>query len=107
MARKAETLTIYQPKVLLLAIQAPYNRTKNIESYFEEFINLATSNGLEYDQVMEIKLRDIDASTFLTRGKAEEVMKVCQEHNIDHVVVSEQLTPQQERNLTELLNARV
>src|SRR5579859_3133436 len=107
MAKKAESIHEHRPHILLLGIEAPYNRIKNIESYFEEFVNLAKSNRVVYDEVMFIKLREIEPATFLTKGKLEEVMKLCKEKNIDEVIISEPLTPMQERNLNDLLHCTV
>jgi GTP-binding protein HflX len=107
MTRQATPTSEDRPRILLLGIEAPYNKTKNIESYFEEFLNLAKSNNLVYDEVMFMKLREIDNATFITKGKLEEVMKVCKEKNINEVVISEPLTPMQERNLNDMLNCVV
>lgn len=107
MTRKAEDLSIYRPKILLLGIQAPYNKTTNIESYFEEFINLVRSNDIEYDVTHFIKLREIDSAYFISKGKLEELYDLCKEHDIDEVIVSEPLSPQQERNLSEFLHCNV
>ncbi len=43
------TTTATHPRTLLVGIHAPYNLTKDIQSYYDEFINLVISNGLEYD----------------------------------------------------------
>lgn len=108
MAKKtAQSLDVYRPKILVVGVNAPYNNDTNIDSYFSEFLNLVTSNGLVYDEVLFIKLRDIESSTFFTKGKLEEIKKVCEEKNIDEVIVSEPLTPLQERNLNEVLDATV
>ncbi len=93
--------------VLLVGIHAPYNDTKDIQGYFDEFINLARSNGLETTHTFFMRLREIDPAHFITKGKLEEIKKVCDEHHIDHVVFSEPLSPQQERNLSDYLDAMV
>jgi len=93
--------------ILLLGVHAPYNRTPNIEGYFQEFVNLAKSNGLPTDITMFMRIRDIDSAYFITKGKLEEVKKMCDEHNIDHVVISEPLSVQQERNLSDYLHCKV
>ncbi len=105
--KKLETSTEIHPKTLLVAIQAPYNPLTNIDSYYEEFVNLVKSNQLEFDQVIYMKLRSIDTAYFLTSGKLEELIKVVKDNNIEEVIFSEPLTAQQERNLNEMLRARV
>lgn len=93
--------------VLLLGIDAPYNKSRNAEGYFEEFVNLAKANGLNTDLTLFIRIRDIDSTYFITKGKLEEVKKVCDEHQVDHVIISEPLSVQQERNLSDYFHCKV
>lgn len=95
------------PKTLLVGIITPYNTTKTADSYYQEFIALVESNGIEYDQVYFTKLREIDPVYFLSKGKLEDLIKLCQENNIEEVIFSESLSPQQERNLSRTLNCKV
>lgn len=96
-----------QPKTLLLGIHTPYHRVTNIEGYFQEFVNLAAANGIIPTQSLFIRLREISPATFITSGKLEEVIKLCQDHAIERVIISEQLTGLQARNLEDILAAEV
>ncbi len=96
-----------QPKTLLLGVYAPYNTTSNMESYFEEFVNLATTNGIVADESLFIRLREIEPGTFITSGKLETIIDVCQDNKIERVIVSEQLSGLQERNLADVLNVEI
>ncbi|MCL4229603.1 GTPase HflX [Candidatus Dependentiae bacterium] len=107
MAKKEFYVTSEQSRLLAVGIHAPYNKTSHIESYYEEFLNLLKTNGLTPNATHFMKLRDIDKSYFVTQGKLHELQKVCEEHNIEEIVFSEPLTPQQERNLEDLLHCRV
>lgn len=107
MTKKAESLTIYLPKVLLLGVQAPYNKTNNIESYFQEFRNLVKTNGVAYQAELYIKLRSVDHAHFFTKGKLEEVRAFCENNNIEEVIISEPLSGMQERNLEDILDVRL
>jgi GTP-binding protein HflX len=98
---------IVETRTLLVGIDAPYNVSQNTESYFQEFRNLVRSNGIVPTVEVFMKLRSIDPGHFLTKGKLEELQKLCEENDIEEVVFSEPLTVQQERNLTEVLHARV
>jgi GTP-binding protein HflX len=104
MTQQSQSTEFHRPKILLLGIGAPYNKTKNIESYFAEFLNLVRSNGVVYDEIIFMKIREIDSATFLTKGKLEEVRKICDEKKIEHVIISEPITPMQERNLGDALD---
>lgn len=99
--------TNYTPKTLLVGVHAPYNRTPLIDSYYEEFLNLVKTDGIPYEKAIYVKLRDIDSAYFFTKGKLSEIKELCDELEIEQVVISEQLTPQQARNLEDILDAEV
>jgi len=96
-----------QPKTLILGIYAYGNPIKSQEHYFEEFKSLVKTAGIEYDEEMFIKLRSIDKSMFLTKGKLQEVEKLCKEKDIKQIACSEPLSPLQERNLEDFLDCPV
>ena len=102
-----EMPTLVHPKTLLVGIHSPYNMTKNIQSYYDEFVNLVKSNGIAYDETYFTRLRAIDPGYFLTKGKVEELVDLVEKHNIEEVIISEPLNPQQERNLSEILHCKV
>jgi GTP-binding protein HflX len=105
--KKPVSTTAQKPKILLVCIHAPYNRELSPEDYEEEFLNLVKTLGLDYEESLIIKLRHIDKSNFLTKGKLLDLNKFCQEHEIEEVVFSEILTPLQERNLEDFLGVEV
>jgi len=106
MKKQATTTTIY-PKTLLLGVQTPTNHAINKESYFEEFHNLAKTNGVKNTLEFNIKLREIDPGFFLTKGKRDEVKKFCDEHEIEQIIISEALSARQVGNLVELLDCNI
>lgn len=99
--------TVSYPKTLLLGIYAPYNRTTDVDSYFEEFFNLAKTNKVDHKVELCIKVRDIDPAYFLTKGKREELLKLCDENKVEQVIVSEPLTAIQSRNLARYLHCDI
>lgn len=107
MPRQHQFQTSHYPKTLLLGIHAPYNQIKNVDSYFEEFVNLAKTNKVQNFQTLFIKLRDVDTAYFLTKGKLDEVKDFIKQHDIEQVIVSEMITPQQERNLGDFFDCEV
>jgi len=104
MARKQAISTeAGRPIVLLLSINAPTQRELSKQDYHDEFLSLVQTLGITYDHTMEIKLRSIDKSRFLTKGKLHDLFDFCTQHKIDEVVCSELLSPLQERNLEDFL----
>ena len=92
---------------LLVVVNAPYHRGVDHNSYVDEFKNLIKTYGTNYEQIFSIKLREIDPSYFITKGKLEEIKDYCETHKIEQVFISETLTPKQERNLKDFLNINI
>lgn len=92
-------------RVLIVGAQTPANRFIEAEPYFQEFRNLVSSCGIPVTLEYMVKLRAIDSGYFFTKGKLEEIKKLCDEHKIEEVIVSERLDNQQVRNLIAYLGA--
>jgi len=107
MAKRKDYLTHVYPKTLIIGIQAPYNKEINLDSYFQEFLNLVKTNGTPYSEAVYIKLREIDSSYFLTKGKLQEIKEIVDKHEIKEIIISEPLTVQQERNLNDFLHCKI
>ena len=99
--------TSIMPKTLLIGIEAPYNKIKNFESYYEEFENLARSNGITEYEIVTVKLREINPTYFVGSGKLDEIKDYCVENKIKQVIISETLSAQQQRNLSDYLYCSV
>lgn len=95
------------PTTLILGVYTPSNPTSNMDAYFEEFLSLVDTLGLPYDHTLFIKVRSVDSSHFLTKGKLQEIVDFCHDHNIEEVICSEILSPLQERNFSNAINAEV
>jgi GTP-binding protein HflX len=107
MTKPTSIVPIEQPKTLLIGVHSPFNPIKDIESYYQEFKSLAESNGVSAEHFVAIRLRSIDSATFLTLGKLEDVIALVKKEDIQEVIFSDALSPQQERNLSRLLSCRV
>jgi GTP-binding protein HflX len=105
--KKQATVTAVYPKTLLLGVQTPDNYMVNADSYFEEFRNLAYTNGVQDYDELYIKIRTIDPGYFLTKGKRDEIKALCDEHEIEQVIISEVLSSRQAGNLGELLRCDI
>ena len=99
--------TSKRPKILLLGIYTQHNKMTSMQDYFDEFLSLIKTVNLEYDEILFIKLRSIDKTNFLTKGKLLDILTLCQEKEIEEIICSELLTPLQERNLEDLLGCKV
>ena len=73
----------------------------------DELKNLAYTYGLKTVLQLPCPLREINAGTFLGRGKVEEIRDLALEHQADLVVFDDELSPQQQRNLEKVLERPV
>ena len=105
--KKSVSTTSFRSKRLILCIYAPYNNMQNPNYYCDEFRNLVKTAGIEYDEEFFCKLRTIDKTYFLTKGKRQELEAFCEANEIEQVVCSELFTPLQERNLENLLDCPI
>lgn len=96
-----------EPTILLVGCITQKNISIDIPSYFEEFRSLVESNGIQTFLFHEVKLREISPATFLTKGKLEELKKICIDKEIEEVIFSEKLTPHQEMRLEKILGINV
>lgn len=101
------TQDIDRPKTLLVGIFAPGNMMEDPAYYYDEFLSLVKTLDMPYDATYFTKLRSIDNNTYFTKGKLDELKKICDEQEIELVVFSELLKPLQERNLEVALGCPV
>lgn len=99
--------TTAAPKTLLVGVQSPYNRTDNINSYYEEFINLVKTLDTPYEEITYVKLRRVDPACFITRGKLDIIKELCEKHGIEQVIISDSINGQQARNLKDFLECDI
>jgi GTP-binding protein HflX len=101
------TDVIQQPKTLVVGIYAPYHTNVDSQGYFDEFLSLVRTNDIDDSLTFFVKLRTIDAAYFLTKGKLEEIREIVEKEMIEQIIISEQISPQQERNLEDLFNCTI
>ena len=95
-------------KAILVGVELPsHERTFQLEYSLEELERLAETAGAKVIQKFTQQLRHITPSTLIGRGKVEEIQASVQELHPDLVIVDEDLTPAQQRNLEAAFKIRV
>mgnify|MGYP000547109565 CR=1 FL=1 len=107
MAKNQNIETGNDVKVLLVGVQTPDNHSENIQAYYAEFISLAKTLGVVDYDVIFVKLRAISNPHFFSSGKLEEIKTAFDASKATEIIISEQLSGQQERNLQDYLDCRV
>lgn len=105
--KEAVSTTAGGQRVLVVCVFAPYNTSGSPEAYQEEFLSLIDTLGVDYVARYFCKIRTTIKAFFLTKGKLEEFVELCQKEKIEKVIFSERLSPLQERNLEDLVNAEI
>ncbi len=96
-----------RPKTLILGTFLPHKSSWHIDDYFEEFKSLVKTAGIDVDGEFFTKLRSIDRTYFLTKGKLREIVELCESGDYEQVICSAMLTPLQRRNLEDATNCRI
>ena len=94
-------------KTMVLGIFLPGRSSWNMEDYFSEFENLVKTSGAQVDEKLLIKLRNVDRSYYLTKGKLNDLIEFCEEYKIDRIITSVILTPIQQRNIEDVTSCEV
>ncbi|HEX2582624.1 MAG TPA: GTPase HflX [Chlamydiales bacterium] len=99
-------LTPQEKRALLIGTYAQSKKEQS-EEQLRELSSLGDTYGLETAIQLPVPLRAVDASTFIGKGKVEEIALLCQEHSIDLVIFDDEISPQQQRNLEKALKKPV
>jgi GTPase len=97
-----------QERALLVGVELPSNNRKvPLEDGLEELQRLAETAGAKVIQKFRQQLRSVTPATLIGRGKVEEIQGALAELEPDLIVLDEDLTPAQQRNLESAFKIRV
>lgn len=98
---------ISKEKAILVGVKLKQNNDFDFDSSMQELKGLAEAAGAEV-AVMVVQARDkINASTYIGKGKIEELLHLSQELQADLVIFDSELSPVQLRNLEEQLEVKI
>ncbi|WP_283679262.1 GTPase HflX [Lentilactobacillus sp. Marseille-Q4993] len=84
------------------------NKTgRNFDYLMEELNNLVEANNMVAKETLTQKLDRPDPATYFGKGKIEELATLIQDTGIETVVVNDELSPSQIRNIEKQANARI
>lgn len=78
-----------------------------VDDSLAELEQLAWTAGAEVAGTLTQKMDHPDGTTFLGKGKVEELRSLCAETGADLVIFDEELTPSQQRNLENALKIKI
>jgi GTPase len=98
---------VEKEKVILVGAIMGRHTEEVVEEYLDELEFLVdTAGGITLERFTQ-KLDKANPSTFIGKGKLQEVSQYVSEHEIDLVVFDDELSPSQHRNIERELKCRV
>ncbi len=99
--------TLQSPKALLVSTYHGSNQRKNCEEHLEELELLVKTYGMDTIHKEACIIRKFDASTYVGKGKLEELVQIANDKNVDLVIFDDEITPAQQRNLQKAFDREV
>jgi len=96
-----------EPSALLVGVYSGASRKQQCTEHLEELEALADTFGVKTLMKFACPIRKIEASTFLQKGKLEQIFDAVEETKVNLVIIDEEISPAQQRNLEKLLKVAV
>jgi GTP-binding protein HflX len=94
-------------RILLLGVATSSRGRWSKADSFEELAALtATAGGDVVERLIQVRPR-LDPATLVGKGMVENLRSTCRRHHIDLLILDEELTPTQQRNLEDQVQVRV
>ena len=94
-------------KAVLIGLITPNVTSELVAEYLLELEFLANTAGAKTIKQFTQKLPHADNSTFLGKGKTEEIRQYVEENEIDIVIFDDELSPSQLRNVEKIYNCKI
>lgn len=106
---KPETFTTAKktPLAVLVGVMSKFGEEAQAQEYLEELAFLTETYGAETRKIFTQKLEKPDKSTFIGKGKLEEIKKYVKENEIDLIIFDDELSPSQQRNLEKAFEKKI
>ena len=91
-----------QRKALLVGTYKQTSDKELCSEQLSELESLCVTYGLEAIEKMMCPIKAYDASTFVGKGKVQEILALVVEKQIDVVIFDDEISPQQQRNLEKI-----
>lgn len=94
-------------RALLVGVYSNNQQKTLCEDFLRELDRLCQTYGWQVVATFPCMLRKIEAATYLSKGKVEQLMQMVIDLDVDVVVFDDEISPHQQRNLEKLLKKAV
>jgi GTP-binding protein HflX len=102
-----ETRNRKTERVYLVGVELKARHSWELRDSLEELSELATTAGADVAGDAVQKMAAPCAATFIGKGKADELSKICHGADVDTVIFDDELSPAQSRNLEKVFNCKI
>lgn len=101
------TIAEHRKTAVLVGLISKLQQEDHSTEFLEELEFLAETYGVETKRWFTQKLEKPDKSTFIGKGKLEEISNYVKENGIDMVIFDDELSPSQQRNLEKEMKKKI
>ena len=94
-------------RALLVGVYSNNQQKALCEDFLSELERLCETYGWQVVATFPCMLRKVEAATYLSKGKVEQLMQMVVDLDIDVVVFDDEISPHQQRNLEKLIKKAV
>ena len=94
-------------KVVLIGAITAKTTESEVNEYLRELEFLAFTAGGDVKKIFKQKINQINAKTFLGKGKIHQISNFITDNEIDTAIFDDELTPSQQKNLEESLRCKI
>ena len=94
-------------KAVFIGLVKSTDDERKVIEYLDELEFLAETAGAKGDKKFIQKLEKPENSTYLRKGKLEEIATYCEENEIRYAIFDDELTGMQQRNIEKIIKCSV
>jgi len=98
---------IHVETAVLVGLISREQTEEQTQEYLDELEFLAETDGVKTLKRFVQRLPHPDNKTYVGKGKLEEVRAYVEAHNVDLVIIDDEISPSQQRNIEEVVKKRV
>ncbi|MCQ2201264.1 MAG: GTPase HflX [Bacteroidales bacterium] len=106
MTKKEETVEEME-KAVLVAVKTPDVTAQQVNDYLDELAFLAETAGVQAVARFTQNMQTPDSRTYVGTGRLEDIRLYLEENEIEIIIVDDELTPSQQKNLEQTLHCEV
>ena len=98
---------IHVETAVLVGLISRDQTEEQTQEYLDELEFLAETDGVKTLKRFVQRLPHPDNKTYVGKGKLEEVKAYVEAHNVDLVIIDDEISPSQQRNIEDVVKKRV